>query len=90
MKPTQWFLFIYDRRADQLHELIKYGTNRCAALQAYSAVELQYLDKPWMDIVLIGAESLDTIKVTHSTYFDGGVRELIEKSFARVKELCPV
>lgn len=89
MKPTQWFLFIYDRRADRLHELIEYGTNQSEALRAYSATELQYLHEPWMDIVLIGAESLDTIKVTHSTYFDGGVRALIEQSFARVKELCP-
>lgn len=90
MTSTQWFLFIYDRHTDQLRELIKYGTNHGAALQAYSAVELQYLDKPWMDIVLIGAESLDTIRATHSTYFDDGARALIEKSFTRVKELCPV
>jgi hypothetical protein avisC_07084 len=37
-----------------------------------------------MDIVLVGAESLETIKVTHSTYFTGSAARLLDEIRAGV------
>ncbi len=40
------------------------------ALKAYSEREEQYSDNPRVEVVLLGAESIDAIKITHSNYFD--------------------
>lgn len=46
-----------------------------AAMEAYSAAEEQYRDQRNFDIVLLSADSLETIQRTHSSYFS------TEKSF---------
>lgn len=38
--------------------------------------EEQYRDNPRVEVVLLGAESVDAIKVTHSNYFDDTVDAL--------------
>jgi len=63
------FLVIYDietRRA----EVREFGTDYDAAQQAYAQVEREARDSTGSDIVLLSADSLETIKRTHSSYFD--------------------
>ncbi len=43
------------------------------AVRAYADKETEHLGDPTVEIVLIGADSLDTIKHTHASYFDGKV-----------------
>lgn len=40
------------------------------ALKAYGEREEQYRDNPRVEVVLLGAHSVDAIKVTHSNYFE--------------------
>jgi hypothetical protein len=41
-----------------------------ARLHAYEAMEDRYKDDRHMEIVLVGADSIETIKITHGNYFD--------------------
>jgi hypothetical protein len=41
-----------------------------AALSAYAAAEETYRESEWMQIVLIGSDSIDTVRVTHANYFE--------------------
>lgn len=67
----QQFLLIYDRKNDKLVEQKSFGADVGAATIAYRAAEQMYHDRPEMDIVLIGSDSIETVKRTHSTYFTG-------------------
>lgn len=44
-----------------------------AALKAYAAAEAEYGDRKDVEVVLIGSDSLDTVRLTHANYFDGSV-----------------
>ena len=46
------------------------------ALKAYSEREEQYRDNPRVEVVLLGAHSVDAIKVTHSNYFEATANAL--------------
>lgn len=81
----QHFLLIYDRRKDQLMSHESFGEDADAAMTAYRAAEIEYRDRPEMDIVLIGSDSLETVKITHSTYFTGAAARALQ----RVQELQP-
>ena len=70
----QYFLLIYDRHRDELMSHESFGADVDAATTAYRAAEIEYHDRPEMDIVLVGSDSLETVKVTHSTYFRAGPR----------------
>lgn len=67
----QHFLLIYDRKNDVRVREDSFGSDVQAATDAYRLAELEYRDQPWMDIVLVGSDSIESIKRTHSTYFRG-------------------
>lgn len=63
------FLVVYDiasRRAD----VRPFETDYDAAQAAYAQIEQQTQDDPNVDVVLLSADSLETIKRTHSSYFE--------------------
>lgn len=65
------FLLVFDHsKAELVHEQ-EFGTDSKAAVRAYGAMELSHRDDPNIDILLVGSDSLDTVKVTHANYFDG-------------------
>jgi hypothetical protein len=43
------------------------------AMAAYEEVEGQYRRDALVEVVLIGSDSLETVKITHANYFDGSV-----------------
>jgi hypothetical protein len=72
------FLVIYDVRAGKatVTEFEDYDD----AVAAYEKIEKSNLGRDDLDIVLLGADSLDTIKRTHSSYFtttEGGFEQLL-------------
>lgn len=77
------FLFTYDRKRDHLISVKEYGQDIDSAMVAYQAAEILHHDEPWIDIVLIGSDSLESIKKTHSTYFDGESKYSILRSLAQ-------
>jgi hypothetical protein len=62
------FLVVYDVRARLAK--VKEFDNYDEALAEYETLEKANLTSTDLDIVLLGADSLETIKRTHSSYFD--------------------
>lgn len=57
----------------------RFGTDYDAAQAAYAEAERAHADADdGLDIVLLSADSLATIKKTHSSYFEAGESELAE------------
>jgi hypothetical protein len=64
----QHFLIVYDiptRKA----QVRNFGTDYDAAQAAYAEIEGEMRDRDDLDIVLVSADSLETVKRTHSSYF---------------------
>jgi len=71
----QHFILVFDRHAGHLLSQLEFGTQAKAAVEKYEDLEEQYRHEPHMDIVLVGSDSIDTVKVTHANYFDGTARD---------------
>jgi hypothetical protein len=68
------FLLVFDPRAQTIIKDAVY-TDPKAAADAYSEAEREYGYRDAVEIVLIGADSIETIKKTHGHYFGAGVDE---------------
>ena len=68
-RKTIDFLITFDRDARKQVSMEEFR-NTAQALKAYGEREEQYRDNPRVEVVLLGAESIGAIKVTHSNYFD--------------------
>lgn len=63
------FLIVYDVATQRLIRAIDLGDNTTGAVAEYAECERQYQNNKEIEIVLIGSDSLDTIKKTHGHYF---------------------
>lgn len=63
------FLLVYDRSQQKLVFQRPYK-NPEEAVRAYEEMEEQHRNDRHMEIVLVGADSLETIMLTHGNYFD--------------------
>lgn len=69
----QHFLILYSLRDGELVRMHEFGSNVERATEAYSELEHEYRhreDNEDFEIVLVGADSLDTVHHTHSRYFE--------------------
>lgn len=66
--PTSYFLLSYHLDSHAL-DVEPFGENADAAAAAYSAREHEHRGDDKVEVVLVGADSLDTIRKTHSHYF---------------------
>lgn len=69
----QHFLIVFDHKAGRLIDEIEFGTDRERAVAAYAAKEREYRDRDMVEIVLVGSDSIETVRLTHANYFDGSV-----------------
>ncbi len=67
--PIKHFLLIYDHKRGQLVETREFGRDSQRAVRSYQDLEQAHREEPWMDIVLVGSDSLETIQITHANYF---------------------
>lgn len=65
------FLLVYDLTQQRLIEQLEFADGDEAA-QAYARKEAEHRANDDVEIVLVGADSIDTIKLTHGQYFDDG------------------
>lgn len=63
------FLLVYDRKLQKLVFQQPY-TDSAEAVRAYGEMEEKHRDDKHMEIVLVGADSLETVMLTHGNYFD--------------------
>ena len=73
---TSYFLLVYNvSTADVRVE--EYGSDGATAAAEYSLREHQYREQPEIEVVLVGADSLETVKKTHSHYFSVPTESLL-------------
>ena len=65
------FLLVFDHSNAKLICVREFGTDLAAAVRAYGEMEKEHRDNADIDILLVGSDSLETVKVTHANYFDG-------------------
>ncbi|HEY5344341.1 MAG TPA: hypothetical protein VIJ66_11880 [Solirubrobacteraceae bacterium] len=70
------FLIVYDIPSSHA-DVRSYGTDYDAALEAYEQAEQDARGRSDVEVVLLSADSLETIKRTHSSYFQ--TRESFER-----------
>ena len=97
-RKTIDFLLTFDHDTGKLIGLKKFR-NIAQALKAYSEREEQYRNNSRVEVVLLGADSIDAIKVTHSNYFEDtafvdlvarlGLLERVQKSVLASLETPP-
>lgn len=71
----QHFLILYSLKDSRLLTLERFGDDVERATEAYSQLERDYRDRADhndFEIVLVGADSLETVEHTHSRYFREG------------------
>lgn len=68
MGPDLYFILIYDIPSRQL-EVHEFGEDYNAAVDAYGEFEQEHRDEKAIEVVLVGADSIETIHKTHSHYF---------------------
>jgi hypothetical protein len=66
------FLLVFDYSTNELTER-EFGGDVASALKAYRETEVKLKGRTDVDIVLVGSDSLETVKITHANYFDGSV-----------------
>lgn len=71
----QHFILVFDRAQGHLLQTLDFGTKASAAINRYEDLEEEFRDSPHMDIVLVGSDSIDTVKITHANYFDGSAKD---------------
>jgi hypothetical protein len=80
------FLLVFDHDLGHLVELQEFGGDGKRAVVAYEEKEREigHLGgQSALEIVLIGSDSLETVKLTHANYFDGTAK--VSKYLAGVR-----
>lgn len=72
-QQIQHFLLVFDHEAGELLEVREFQRDGEAAVAAYAEKEKEFEDRKLVEIVLIGSDSFETVKLTHANYFDGSV-----------------
>ena len=76
--PLIHYLIVYDHAEQRLLQAEEF-TDADEAAEAYAQLEREHRGEYNLEIVLVGADSLDTIRQTHGNYFDGDVSGLTER-----------
>ncbi len=71
MAVLRHYLLVFDHNEGVLVETQEFGSDSDRAVAAYAAKESQYKDDEAIEIVLVGSDSLETVRITHANYFDG-------------------
>ncbi|UUY01982.1 hypothetical protein LRS13_14785 [Svornostia abyssi] len=83
--PTRYFILVYDMTQRHV-EVHPFDEDMDAANVAYTRLEDELGPAGTHEIVLVGADSLDTIKRTHSPYFSTGTpREIVDDFIAAIQ-----
>ena len=71
MSKIQHFLLVFDHAKGSLITERDFGTDSHAALDAYSECEREHRGNDLIEIVLIGSDSIETVRLTHANYYNG-------------------
>ncbi|WP_138417958.1 hypothetical protein [Sinomonas gamaensis] len=82
MSAIKHFLLVFDHAKNELVKNLEFGSDVDGATRCYGEMERKYRDSHAVDIVLVGSDSIETVKVTHSNYFVNGSRELVRNAMS--------
>lgn len=85
MRDIKNFLLVFDRQAGHLIRECDFGTDVDAAVAEYQRLEREHFGDSRYDIVLVGSESIESVQVTHASYFRSGM-ESVEQYLRSVME----
>ncbi len=69
------FVIVFDRSSGDILDTIEFSeSEREAALKKRFALEREYSDRPEVEVVSLGAASIDALKRTHTRYFKDELR----------------
>lgn len=71
----EYFLLEFDRASGTLLSSRELGEDETAAVSAYEQLETKHQGNQSIEVVLLGSDSLETIKVTHANYFSASALE---------------
>jgi hypothetical protein len=71
MAELSQFLIVFDHDRGALRQDVTIFVDPAKALSAYDAAERHFAEQAQIEVVLIGSDSLDTVRRTHANYFDG-------------------
>lgn len=80
MAAIRHFLLVFDHSRGDLIEQLDFGDELDKATEEYSRLEHEYSHNQAIDVVLVGSDSIDTVKVTHANYFSGGSKNLMDRA----------
>lgn len=72
------FLLVLDPTKPE-PEVRALGTDYDFAVEAYNEAEARFRTLPEIEVVLLSADSIETIRRTHSSYFESKTGDPIEK-----------
>ncbi len=79
-EPSQYFILVY-RLPEEAVEVVPFGDDVEAAGRRYRELEIEHRGQDGVEVVLVGADSIETIHRTHSHYF---VKDKASDLFERV------
>ena len=65
------FLLVYNSIPSELDSCEDFGDDQAAAIKAYVDAERLHADEAGILVVLIGSDSIETVRITHANYFGG-------------------
>jgi hypothetical protein len=78
MGPELYFILVYNVPSREL-EIHKFGGDYEAASQAYNRFDIEHRDDHAVEVVLVGADAIETIHKTHSHYFAEHADDLFQQ-----------
>ena len=66
--PILHYLIVFDRKTLG-REILEFGEDIQAALAAYAQKEDEYESDSAIEVVLVGSDSIESVKATHGRYF---------------------
>lgn len=70
MSAINHFLLVFNHEIGKLVSQQNFGSKIDEALAEYAHLEQDFEDRPMMDVVLLGSDSIETVRITHANYFD--------------------
>ena len=70
LSPIRHFLIVHDSCLGVMKEDVRVFDDPVEALAAYRETEIRHEGDTTIHVVLLGADSIETLKVTHGNYWD--------------------
>lgn len=79
MSGIENFLIVFDYSKNEPISWLDFGADVDRATNTYADLERLHRNSHAIDIVLVGSDSIETVRMTHSNYFANGSRDLVER-----------